>query len=134
MSTNPNFSIPDFPPDIDKVTFAFPAGLEWPVLKDLPPEYRDGTARGCRIANKIFTSGWEGAMAIVGDLYPDGIDLAQPPEDHVWADNEERDPVIRFQRVISARLRSFEPKHEVKIATVGMMIDRWVTDAKGDEA
>lgn len=116
-----------FPPHINDLDLAFGTTKYLPKFSDLPKEYQKQMAPGCKLAEAIFYEGWEAAGKKAQELMGDAMNflMAEPPKDHAYAEGEERDPLVRFHRCITAHLRSWEPKHEHKIAGVGYMMDQW---------
>lgn len=82
---------------------------DYPSRDDLPPEYRSMRGAGCDIASSLFFSG--GSLADHGRKLKAGVDSAQ------------------FHSAARALLCSFAPKHEVKIGTVGWLIDTYTVPA-----
>lgn len=119
-------NIPEFPPHTATVDVTFGQGNYLPNYEELPEEYQGRRALGCQIASTIFYAGWEEVTTKYAKELGPEIDLKGPPSDHEFEEDELRDPIERFQRCISAHLKSFEPKHEHKIAGVGYLIDLWI--------
>jgi hypothetical protein len=106
------------PKAIDQVTLAFPANVVGTYLppRDVIPEdfdrnWHHDSHEWCGVANRWFSEGIEKS-----EFKPkDGIDEAA-----AW-------------RHLSACMRSFEPKHEHKIAGVAWLMSMWFDKASGDE-
>lgn len=98
-------------PELDDVTLAFPAhALDWmPAWEEIPEEYKVGTTEAERIARQWF---YRGLGDQVEFYARDGIDAEQA------------------FRAIQATLRSFQPKHEHKMAAVAFMIDTWFSEVR----
>lgn len=120
--------LPPFPPDIAEVYVAFGDITFLPDWEEIPQNYKDGIARGAKIAEVLCAGGWDFAAKIFPDLHNTSVDLAVPPSDHVYAVGEERDPVIRFKKIIDAISVSFQPKHQHKVAGIGYLIDLWAPE------
>lgn len=132
MSDTQNL-IPAFPPhvnDLELVSGTTACLLDY---EKLPEEYRRQRAKGCEIASTIFYEGWEKAAEKAQKLYGDAEDfeVMGPPEDYEFQEDEPTDVIDRFQRCVTAHLKSWEPKHEHKIAGVGYMIDHWCRPIEG---
>jgi hypothetical protein len=121
----PLSEIPEFPPDISDASFAFGNSQYLPLFADLPDEYKSGSARGCKIASDLFYNGWSNFNPAKYYVNVE-VELASPPPDYHYR-NECTDVILRFQRCVTAELKSFKPKHEHKIAGVGYLIDKWIT-------
>lgn len=93
-------------PEQSGLTAAFGADLNaYPPLDDMPDEYQRNRAEGCEIASSLFYKG--GKMSDFGRALKKGVD------------NE------KFLLTLRALLSSYSPKHEQKIATVGLLIDTY---------
>jgi len=96
-------------PEISDIDAAFPVKVPLPKWEDLPKEFRrdwhNGRNKFTEIASTIFYKG--GRLSDFGLTPKDGVDI------------------LKAQRAIMACLRSFEPKHEHKIAGVGYMLSEW---------
>lgn len=71
--------LPPFPPDIAEVFVAFGDITFLPDWEEIPPDYKDGIARGAKIAEVLCVGGWDLAAKIFPDLHNTSIDLAVPP-------------------------------------------------------
>jgi len=99
------------PREVDEVTFAFPAGIipdYLPEQQDIPEHFHDTWARAsnywCDIANKWFA----GQLPEDFDLYAkEGVDA------------------MLAGRHVETILRSYQPRHEHKIAGVGYLMSLW---------
>src|SRR5260221_475266 len=78
---------------------------DYPKWHDIPQEFHNLRHLGCEIASQIFFKG--GRLSDYGVQFKPGVDQNSA------------------MRAIRAWLCSFAPKHEVKIATVGMAISDW---------
>lgn len=98
------------PLPVDDLDLAFGGniGKLMPLFRNLPEDYQRETAPFCRVASKWFFNGLD-----VNTLTPkEGID-----------------PKAAL-RHCGAVLRSFEPKHEHKIAGVGWLMAQWFEEPK----
>lgn len=94
----------------DGISATFGAELsDYPSWDDIPNEYTERRHPTVDIVRSLFFSG--------GKLADHGKALSP----HVSADE--------FYSTLNALLRSFEPKHEVKEATVAMLIDAYTIEA-----
>ena len=116
---------PEFPPHVSTPKVAFGTTEYLPVFEELPEEYQNQKALGCRLAETIFFDGGDAAGKEAASMYSGALILAEPPQDYDFGE-EEKDALTRFHRCIGAHLRSWKPKHKHKIAGVGYMIDQWV--------
>lgn len=98
------------PVPVDDVTLAFPAcviGTLLPPVEDIPSAFLDGTAQPwCGHADRLFASG--------------GVRVTQC---------QNIDDPVAVERQINACLRSYEPKHEHKIAGVAYLLSLFYRDA-----
>jgi len=78
-------------------------------LEDMPESYQNGTASGCNIASDLFYKG--GNLAEHGRVLMQGVDAHE------------------FYMTLRALLASFEPKHEQKIGTAGLLIDTYTVQS-----
>lgn len=101
------------PHDVDNVKVAFPVelGTLLPPYTDIPEEFRDMNSRSPwhRFQAKWFYEG----------LDPDEVPEAKPGIDQAKA--------LRHLQVIQ---RSFEPKHEHKMAAVAWLASKWLQEPK----
>lgn len=115
MKTVPagTFKLGDFEiPELDQVNVAFGAGLEaYPSRDVLPKEYFSMSAPGCKIAEDLFYQGHSKSKRALKD----GVDPGQ------------------FWVVVRSLLASWAPKHEVKIGTVGWLIDSYTEEKEQAE-
>lgn len=97
--------------DISDVMMAFPAFVSdmMPKYEDIPERYKDHNDP----ANE-FVSNW----------FFDGL---KNPE---FVPREGVDPKKAFRHILCI-MRSFEPKHEHKIASVAYLLDEWFSSYKG---
>lgn len=92
------------------VDAAFGARLrDYPKMEALPEEYRRGHADGCRIFSKLFFGG--GRLSDHGRSLKAGVDSG------------------RFYTALRALMSSFDPPHELKTATCGLLIDTYTEAA-----
>ena len=95
------------PQDVDPVRLIFAGnviGTLLPLWEDIPEDFRRGTEnRWYELAGVWFFRGLEGSKIV----FHDGID-----------------PTLAF-RHLGVCLRSFEPKHEHKMAGVGYLLYLW---------
>ena len=96
------------PVEVDDVNYAFPAhviGKLIPEMGDLPEEFRSQRHELCKIAQNAFFNGF-------GEFQPGTL-------------KESIDP-IKAHRHFSSVLRSYEPRHEHKIAAAGWLLSQWL--------
>jgi len=112
------------PKEVDKVLAAFPAdviGDYLPKWEDIPEDFRKGWNRQgspCDLASALFSGSYmsgkigEPVIELVGRtpgfIVKEGIDAKL-----VWPH-------------LQVCLRSYQPKHEHKIAGVGYLISQWI--------
>ena len=90
------------------VDAAFGARLaDYPKRDALPDDYMSHRAPGCKIASALFLGG--GSLADHGRTLKPGVDS------------------VEFHTALRALLCSFDPPHEVKEATAGLLIDTYTT-------
>ena len=95
------------PQDIDAVTHAFPAnviGTLMPVASDIPEAFWSWSNAWNRWAQACFSHGW--------------------PTDHRVFPRDDVDAELAATH-LHTLLRSYEPKHEHKLAAVGYLASRW---------
>lgn len=93
------------PKVISDVELAFPAhivGTYLPAWETIPSEFRERGGPWCRIAQRMFSGDLDIAVTV-----REGIDMQLAA------------------RHLGACLRSFEPKHEHKIAGVAYLMSLW---------
>lgn len=91
-------------PNFDGIEAVFGANLShYPDMDSIPDEFRHGRAKGCDVFSKLFFSG--------GKVEDHGLQL-KPGVDR-----------SKFYRALRALMSSFEPKHELKEATCGWLIE-----------
>lgn len=91
-------------PTLDPLKCAFGApSSAYPKMEDIPEEHRSMRSNGCEVFSKLFFSG--------GRLSDHGLKL----KDDVDSD--------AFYFALRALMSSWEPKHEVKTATCGWLIE-----------
>jgi hypothetical protein len=103
-------------PDFNELDAAFGAKLAaYPAMTDIPAEFRDRHNNPfCEVASQIFFNG--GSLATHGLEFKPGIDR------------------IKAMTALRAWLCSFEPSHELKIATVGYALSHWCEKASEAKA
>lgn len=101
-------------PDLEEVAAAFGDIKHLPRFDALDDEFRWERAPECEIASLLFFRG--GRFADHGLRVKPGLDS------------------VKVHTAISAALRSFEPKHEHKIAGVGALIRDWFEPIPDDDA
>lgn len=108
--------IPTFPvPDFSEVEAVFGAGQKFYLTEDaMGREFYAGRHPMCRIASTLFFKG--GKLADHGLRFRSGVDR------------------LKAMRAIRALLCSFEPKHEIKIGTVGVALANWCEPVQPEAA
>jgi len=104
---------PKEPVEVHPVLFAFPANVIGTLLprdRDIPAEFHNG-GRWSELVNRWFMS--------TNGLAPDGIRLPADVEYH----GKPGISAEKAWRHVDACLRSYEPKHEHKLAGVAWLID-----------
>lgn len=96
----------DQPMVVDDVLYAFPGHLDrlLPTYDSIPEEFRVRENQWHKFVHDWFFRGW--------------------PEDRDLFTREDVDPEIAF-RHLHTIMKSFEPKHEHKIAGVAWLMSRW---------
>lgn len=89
-------------PELDNASVALGDARHLPKFETLPQEYQRERAPGCKFVSEWFDFGIKGKPP------------AKPGVDQNKA-----------LRAIAAILRSFDPKHEHKIAGAGYLADQW---------
>lgn len=101
----------DYPQTINPIVAAFPAnvtGTLLPPAEDIPTEFFDSDNKWAVFTSQLFGHGWDGRNPSL--VMKDGVDASLAFE--------------HFQTV----LKSFEPKHENKIAGAAYLLSLWFTD------
>jgi hypothetical protein len=101
------------PKEITDLDLAFPGpvidlGL-LPKWEDIPEEFRNRDNEWAKAASKLFFKGGKGLA------FKEGV------------------AVVKAKRHIAACLRSYQPKHEHKIAGVGWLLSQWLKSSKVEE-
>jgi hypothetical protein len=107
----------DQPTVIDNILYAFPGHLDrlLPPLESIPEDYRlgwTGHNEWTRFVNAWFDIGW-----------PTNVNVYERPD-------VDAEAAFRHLHTI---MRSFEPKHEHKIAGVAWLMSRWFAAIRAKE-
>ena len=92
-------------PDLTGPDVAFGCISFAPKMADLPEDFQRERHPHCDVAQTLFFEG--GKLADHGLTPREGVDMG------------------KAMNALGALLRSFEPKHEHKIAAAGFLIDQW---------
>jgi hypothetical protein len=95
-----NHTFPDF--DADDAFFGA-RRADYPDEKDIPEAHRRGRSNGCKVFTQLFFDG--------GNLFTHGLVLKDDVDEPA------------FYSTLRALMSSFEPKHEIKEATCGWLIE-----------
>jgi hypothetical protein len=112
------------PKEVSEVFAAFPAnviGEYLPEWDDIPEEFQKGwnhSGGPCSLASALFSGTY-----LTGKVDKPVIELVGKKPS--FAVKEGVDPSLVWPH-LDACLRSFEPKHEHKIAGVGYLISQWI--------
>jgi hypothetical protein len=99
------------PKDVNDVTFAFPANVDeyLPKMEDIPQEYcsRNSKSKWVPLFNILFYGG---------------------ETDKMWITSKEGIDAGKAGRHIMCIMKSYQPKHEHKLAGVLYLMDMWFED------
>lgn len=104
-------------PELDDLDVAFGKANHMPKYDSLPVEFQRQTHPACEAVSTWF---FAGAASVEGAIVIDGTK---------WTPREGVD-FMKALRAIRALLRSWEPKHEHKIAGCGFMLNEWFSAEK----